>query len=386
MLFLPKIGIYNPRFSPLIGGGNLYFSNIIQSMNDYMFEVVTNALPGYPLYEKFSNNAVINRFLPYDRNLIPFKPDIISKITFPYRTYCNLIREKKKLEYLSKNNELDMLHVSGIGFGSNLLWVDVKIKALFFTKIFRFYDISLPQVITMHNLFSPFSSNPVYANFQHFVIDQFENIICVDKNIEKYVTNYANSKNQDKNIWFIPNSVDVTKFPFSKIEPKKKLHIGFAGRFEYSRGIDFLQKLMKHLSDFCELHITSDPIQGYKNSNIHFHGVLPETEVPLFLRNIDILFNPVLAEGISRITLEAMSCGRPVIMLDKGDRYPTINGKTGYLIKEDINELLSLLEYINENRNELETLGKNARKIVEEEFSNEVIIPKIKKIYEDLMK
>lgn len=71
-------------------------------------------------------------------------------------------------------------------------------------------------------------------------------------------------------------------------------------------------------------------------------------------------------------------------MLDKGNRYPTIHGKTGYLIKEDINELLSLLEYINDNRSELEKLGRNARKIVEEQFSTDVIIPKIKKIYENL--
>ena len=146
-----------------------------------------------------------------------------------------------------------------------------------------------------------------------------------------------------------------------------------------------LLTLIDNLPDFCELHITHNPIKTKNNANVHYHGTLKENEVPSFLENIDILFNPVLAEGISRITLEAMSCGRPVIMLDIGDRYPTIHGKTGYLINEEIGELISLLRHIHENRGELMKLGENARRIVENEFSNEVIIPKIKKIYEDLI-
>ncbi|MCZ7395504.1 MAG: glycosyltransferase family 4 protein [Candidatus Methanoperedens sp.] len=378
------IAQYNPRFNPIVGGGETYISNLVESMKNYNFEIITNALPGHPLEEKFSENTLIRRFLPYDRSLIPFGNSALSKYSFPYRIMTDIIRIYRKNQFIG-NSSYAIIHFHGMGFGGNLLRVDKWIKTLFLSKYIDFNWISIPKVLTIHNLFSPLTDNAIFEKYEHYIIDQFENIICVDKNIESYVNNYLKSKNQNKKISFIPNSVDLNRFSFSKIEQRKKLQIGFAGRFERSRGIVFLQKLIKNLPDFCELHLTCNPIQIHNNSNIHFYGSLPENKIPIFLKNIDILFNPVIAEGISRITLEAMSSGRSVIMLDKGNRHPIIHGKTGYLVKEDINDLINLLEHIKDNRDDLQKLGYNARKIVEDEFSNEVIIPKIEKIYEDLL-
>jgi glycosyltransferase involved in cell wall biosynthesis len=106
--------------------------------------------------------------------------------------------------------------------------------------------------------------------------------------------------------------------------------------------------------------------------------------IPDFLHKIDVLFNPITDEGISIISLEAMACGRPTIMIDRGDRYPIINNKTGFLIDDKLQELLKLLEHLNDNRIIIKKTSKNARKIVENEFSNQAIIPKIKNIYESL--
>ena len=381
---MTKIAQYNPRFFPIVGGGETHVSNLVNGMKDYNFEIITNALKNSPLNEQFSDNTLIRRFLPYDMSLIPFENSVISKYSFPYRLMTDVLRIWRKNKYL-ESSDCALVHFHGIGFGNNLLRADKLLNSSFLMKLIDFSSINKPKILTMHNLFSAFSDKPIYEKYEHFIIDQFENIICVDRNIENYVNDYVNSTNQHKNVWFIPNSVDIDKFHFSKIEQKDKIRIGFVGRFEHSRGIDLLRKLIENIPDFCELHITSNPIEGNNNSNIHCHGVLQENEVPHFLENIDILFNPVLAQGISRISLEAMSCGRPAIMLDIGDRYPIIHDKTGYLIDGEIGELISLLEHIHENMGELNKLGENSRMIVENEFSNEVIIPKIKQIYEDLV-
>lgn len=381
---MTTIAQYNPRFFPIVGGGETHVSNLVMGMKNYNFEIITNALKNSPLEEHFFENTIIRRFLPYDMSLIPFENPLISKYSFPYRLITDILRLWGKNQYL-KSSDCALVHFHGIGFCDNLLLAGKLLNNSSLMKLIDFTGINKPKLLTIHNLFSAFSNNPIYEKYEHFIIDQFENIICVDRNIEKYVNDYLKSTKQHKKVWFIPNSVDIDKFHFSKIEQKDKLRIGFVGRFEHSRGIDFLLKLMDNVPDFCELHVSHDPVKANNNINIHYHGKLRENEVPHFLENIDILFNPVLAEGISRIALEALSCGRPVIMLDIGDRYPTINGKNGYLINGDIGELLSLLEHIHKNRDELIQLGENARKIVEDEFSNEIIIPKTKKIYEDLL-
>ncbi|HII92054.1 MAG TPA: glycosyltransferase family 4 protein [Methanosarcina sp.] len=380
---MKTIAQYNPRFSPCVGGGETYVSNLVLNIKKYNFDIITNSLPDFLLEEVFSENTLVKRFLPYDRNLSPFNNFIINKLSFPYRFSSDILRLRKKNEYLKKST-YDLIHFHGIGFCNDLLRVDTWINATIFSKLIDFNEINTPKVITIHNLFSSLNPDPIFKAYEQNIIDQFEYIICVDKNIETYVRDYSDLMNEDKKIYFIPNSVDIDNFSFSKIESKNKLVIGFVGRFERSRGINMLKLLIETLPNFCELHITCNQIQGVNNTNVYFHGVLPENNVPSFIKSMNIIFNPVLVEGISRITLEAMSCGRPVIMLNNGDRYPVINGKTGYLIKEDINELLSLLEYLYSNENELKEVGYNARQIIEKEFSNEIIIPKIIRIYDEL--
>lgn len=375
---------YNPRFYPCVGGGETYVSNLITNIKEYNFEIVTNSLPGLPTEEYFSEKILVKRFIPYDRSLYSFDNHLLRKFSFPWRFFTDILRLRMKNEYL-KRSTCNLIHFHGIGFCNNLLKVDTKINYMLFSKLINFNGINIPKIITIHNLFSSLNHCPVLETYEKFIIDQFDTIICVDKNIEMYVKDYLHSSNQNKNVYFIPNSVDVLKFSYSKPEPKEKLHIGFVGRFEYSRGIGLLQLLVKSLPDFCELHITSNQIEGINNPNVHFHGVLSENEVPDFIKNVDLIFNPVLVEGISRITLESMSCGRPVIMLDKGDRYPVINEKTGYLIKEDLQELLFLLENIYNNKSYLTNLGYNSRKVIENEFSNDVLVPKIMGIYSDLI-
>lgn len=383
---------YYPRFYPIMGGTEVYLANIVKDISDCHFEIVTNALYGYPLTEHFSGNAHILRFLPYDRNLVPFRTKSVSKALFPYRLLSDIIRVKKKYAYL-KRSKFDLLHVHGIGFEGNFLRVDSWLKFSLFTKLIDFTFINSPKLLTMHNLFSPFTNNPAAKKFEHHIIDQFDNIIAVDKNIQSYVGKYVDDSTQDKNIWFIPNSVDTELFTFTAPIEDKKLKIGFVGRLEASRGLELLHDLIRNLPEYVELHIVGAGNATYINkfesntdaSKIHFYTNVKNENIPEFLSRIDVLFNPVLAEGISRITLEAMSCGRTVIMLDKGDRYPVIHGKTGYLIKQDVNELLELLQYLHYNRDDIKKIGGNSREVVENEFSNDVVIPEIKEIYKLLI-
>jgi len=386
-----KIIQWIDKFNPPLGGGPTSVLALINGMQDVKFEVVANAVYCHPLIEKYSGSAIISSFLPYDITGHPKYKGIYKALLLPYKTLSEYIRFKNKKKYLEKA-DYDILHVNGPEINYGFTTFDRLLHNPFFQKITNFKFVNKPKILTLHGTPSLETNNPADFYNEKRMIEMFDNIICVEGYIYEYVKKYAESKNA-KNVWFIPNFVDANKFKYTLPTYNEKLKVLFIGRLDPTRGLDLLYGLIKNLPEYIELQIIGSGASIKINeldslidnkTNIKFYPNIQNELIPKYIENADIILNPVKVEGISRSSLESLSCGRPVIMLDKGNRYPTIHGKTGYLIKEDINELLSLLEYINDNRSELEKLGRNARKIVEEQFSTDVIIPKIKKIYENL--
>jgi len=317
--------------------------------------------------------------------LIPSMSIQTKKILFPYRVLTDIIRIKNKHEYLKKSN-YDLVHFHGSGVGGALIKLSYMLKSVKVIEKLTDFSYVEPKILTVHGLSFFMTDNPLVKEQEMEFINQFENIICVDEGLY----NFLDENLEGKRIWHVPNSVDTKKFKFTHLSSNKKLRIGFIGRLEESRGISLLYDLINKLSSYVEVYVlgagNSIAIERFKSkvdmSKIYFKTNVSYENVYKFYRKFDVLLNPVIAEGISRVTLEAMSSGRPVIMLSTGNRYPIINKKTGYLIKYDINELLSLLQYLHGNRDELKKIGKSAREIVEKEYNNKVIIAKIGEIYE----
>ena len=121
------------------------------------------------------------------------------------------------------------------------------------------------------------------------------------------------------------------------------------------RGIDLLIQLINNLPEYVDLTIIcsgKDTIVDnfkfeYASSRIKIFPNIPHKRVKNFLYETDVLLNPVLASGAGNATLESMACGRPVIMVKWEkfcSRYPVINNETGFIIENDIDNLLNLLE------------------------------------------
>ncbi len=80
-------------------------------------------------------------------------------------------------------------------------------------------------------------------------------VIIKDVRRQSFKKKYVEDTNQDKNIWFIPNSVDTKLFRFTAPVENKKLKVGFIGRLEKSRGLDLLYDLVRNLPGHVEVHI-----------------------------------------------------------------------------------------------------------------------------------
>jgi glycosyltransferase involved in cell wall biosynthesis len=85
---------------------------------------------------------------------------------------------------------------------------------------------------------------------------------------------------------------------------------------------------------------------------------------------IDVLVVPSLWEGTPRIIIEAAGVGVPSIATKVGGIPETIKDRiTGILVPcMDPVALRDAIEYLGENRKEIERLGKNAREFVECEW------------------
>jgi len=74
---------------------------------------------------------------------------------------------------------------------------------------------------------------------------------------------------------------------------------------------------------------------------------------------------PSLTEGLGRVTLEAMACGLPVITTENA-RGLVEDGKSGFVVPiRDAQTIKEKIEYFYNNRSEIERMGKEARKTLE---------------------
>lgn len=387
-----KIAQYIDRFYPTLGGGETHVAEIVRNIPQYKFDILTDSVAGFTSQEQYLPNTTIFRFSPSDNILKVSGRGMLSKILFPYRVLATWMRLKRKYNYL-KNADFDVLHVHGVGISNDLLRLDGKIGRLFLTKSIDFSFVKKPKILTVHALPSNFGNDLLSRKYELRLIDMFDDIICVDKHLSTQIRAYVEEKNTDKEIYFIPNSVDTAKFSYSPLPEGDKLKVLFIGRLSNERGLSLICDLIKNLPEYVEFHMIASvaamSLDKFKSlvdtSKIGVSTNVDNNLIPEYISKADVVLNPVEVEGISRVSLEAMSCGRPPIMLDIGDRYPVIDGKTGYLINNRITELLDLLEKLYNNKDKLDEVSKNAGKIVSAEFDSKTVVSRIKSIYQSLI-
>ena len=116
--------------------------------------------------------------------------------------------------------------------------------------------------------------------------------------------------------------------------------------------------------------IDPEELQSLDNSGtIQYLG--SRNDIPDILREADVFVLPTYyREGIPRSILEALSIGMPIITTDTpGCRETVVYGKNGYLIPpKDLNSLIDAMEKILEEPSNINSMGKESRKMAEERF------------------
>ena len=381
-----KVIHWNMRYFPLLGGIETHVDTLIRHMPEIEFEVVTDALPGAANVEKYRPNATIRRFPPIDRSRVSKH----RKLAVPVAALRDTLRDSREARYLT-TAEYDVLHVHD--FEKNLVILEdvTRIKMLGDFEV-RLHDpkrFNRPHLLTKHFMFTEENSTPALRRWEERLVRQFETVVCVDKPIQQRFAGLEGAKR----VLFIPNPIDTETFSYSPPLNDKVLHLAFAGRLDVARGEPLLIEFARNLPEGTDLALAvQHPGQRLKDiqaalggNRIKIELDVPYEKMPRFLSGINVLLNPITdTYSTTRVTLEAMAVGRPVVMLDTGERYPLRNGENGYLVPPSANGLVDLVETLKTDRKGLDAVARRARDDIEREFAATIVAPKIRQLYEEL--
>ena len=176
--------------------------------------------------------------------------------------------------------------------------------------------------------------------------------------------------------------------------------VGFSGAICWEKGIrDFIETAFvvgEEVKNIKFLLIGDGPQLNWAKEAVKVLGMEKNFVFPGWQRNVwpflvkmDIFFFPTLhLEGLSLALLEAMAAGIPIVARDiGGNRELVINGKTGYLFKEQTpEEVAEMIIKLLKDRKKREAMGRAARERIEKYFSEERWIKKLHKVFEEVTK
>lgn len=182
---------------------------------------------------------------------------------------------------------------------------------------------------------------------------------------------------------------------------QETVHILFMGRMVWYKGCDILLqafKQMKHKN--CTLTMLGEgPLkdvwkqkaQEMDLTNVVFTGMVSEEEKIQCIEESDFLVLPSIskAEAFALVQIEAMAFGKPVINtnLPSGVPYISVHGETGLTVEpENVQALADAMDKLVEDEELRKEYGKNARQMVEQEYTQEKMTERHRKVFEELLK
>jgi glycosyltransferase involved in cell wall biosynthesis len=121
---------------------------------------------------------------------------------------------------------------------------------------------------------------------------------------------------------------------------------------------------------------------------VTFHGAANFKDLPEFYQSCDLFLNPTLrANGYDLTVLQAMACGRPVVVSRVGSIPELVSEDAGILIPPGDERALaqSVIELLKDGERARQ-MGSAARRRIELEFSLDAMLAKTLDVYRKLLR
>ena len=205
----------------------------------------------------------------------------------------------------------------------------------------------------------------------------------------------------------IPNGINVeesnlNKEEIERVRRKYELEgivVMFAGNIIPRKGVLYLIKAAESFKNENVLFLivgnmnidkdyTKEVIDYARRKNIKakFTGFVPKEDLRALYSACDIFVLPSFGEGDPIALKEALASGKPLVGSKIGGIAMQIrDGWNGFLVEPgNERQLAEKIRYLIDNEEERRRMGKNSRKLAEEEFDWERIAKKYLKVYEEI--
>jgi glycosyltransferase involved in cell wall biosynthesis len=202
-------------------------------------------------------------------------------------------------------------------------------------------------------------------------------------------------KNGFSEVSVVHNPVDLDAFKPWKF--KSTGNILFIGRLDYGKGIETLIKaalLAKKDVDFNLIFAGAGHEERYKKMikehdiPAEFLGKVSHEDVPKVISNSDLVVAPFeRIEAFGRAVSEAAACGRAVITTDIAGCVDIVeNGLNGSIVPpQNPKALASAIVKLMSDIENLEKMGIEGRRIVEERLNSDALLQKLLRVYNDVL-
>jgi len=190
--------------------------------------------------------------------------------------------------------------------------------------------------------------------------------------------------------------LDLDEFKVQKPLNERDNLIGYIGRLSQEKGtLNFLEAMPKVVEtcDGATFLIGGDgqlrpQVEEYANrlsNRVKFVGWIPHDELPRYLNDLRLLVVPSYTEAGPYVAFEAMACGTPVLGTAVGLMADMLSdGENGFIMENNSPECIARNVVRALNDPNLEQIARNARNLVETEFSFEKAVDRYRGILDSL--
>ncbi len=364
--------IISPFFSPNVGGVETRFDNITDYLDKHGYRVwvqtyqpiVTKDKKGAK-YEKRGKNIEIWRTWWPGGDLFHklLKKTLLCAIYLCpgllWKSFWFLLRHKK---------EIDVIHTPGL-------------NAALITRIL--YPVfKIPYVVSIHALYN-MPNNTLPAKFICWALNNSRKVLALSEKSKQDIINIGVSPDK---VGIHINWIDIDKFkPLNKEDCKKKLGleekfvITFIGRLKKIKGIEIVLDLAKMIKEpNIQIVVAGDGDMAEKvrnatdnNNNITFLGNIDNNRLPEIYNSADIGLVPsIYPEGFSRVVIETVCCGIPLIASNMGCIPEEVDNSCSILIEPTVENFYNACMELYNNDKKRKLMATNARKYGELHYSN----------------
>ncbi len=235
----------------------------------------------------------------------------------------------------------------------------------------------------------------IFINF--FLKDRFKAASAL------FFSNQEEFKDANKNfefhdVFIIPNGIDINKFVKKDVKTPPKKKIIFFGRIHKKKGIEILINAIKLLPEkffdkfvfeICgpgEEKYLKFIIDKIQNSNLgdklQFKNFVNRDKKIDYLSEASLFVLPSFEEGDSIALKEALALSIPVIISKQCRMSIVEKYDAGIVI--DLNEKNLVESLIQLSKKDLNKMGTNARKLIEDKFDNKMCSKRVLDAYVDI--